>query len=248
MQTADFTPDLSKLDTDYQILTELQQSAESRTYLARHLTLNRDVAITVIGAASENDKRILTRYAADVERLRTLRHANVIPVIEGRWLTDTQFAVVRARVRGSSLDQLVTAVGPIPQARIADIVEQVRAALEWARANNLADRHVAQDAMIFQQGSGRVLLSFDLAPDSDGSPADECDDARTIGSLSWEMLSGQRLDGAELKSLAAIRPDLPRAVLAETNALVHCWRGGPPRDIAAYVALLRSTDPAPAVA
>ena len=46
------TPDplnesLSKLDDKYQILTELHHCGESRTYLARHLELNRDVTITV---------------------------------------------------------------------------------------------------------------------------------------------------------------------------------------------------------
>ena len=39
--------DLSKLDKNYQILTELHAEAGSRTYLARHLQLNRDVTITV---------------------------------------------------------------------------------------------------------------------------------------------------------------------------------------------------------
>jgi uncharacterized protein YecT (DUF1311 family) len=247
MQNADFTPDLTGLDKDYQILTELQQSAESRTFLARHLQLNRDVTITVMCAVTADDKRVLARYEADVERLKTLRHPNVIPVIEGRRLGEDQFAVVRARVRGSSLDQLVSAVGPIPQQRVAGILEQVNAALEWARTNGLADRHVAQDSMIFQQGSGRVLLSFDLAPGADGAPDDPCDDARTIGSLAWEMLSGQRLDAPELKSLAAMRPDLSRAIVQETNALVHCWRGGPPRDIGAYVAMLGAPEPLPVV-
>src|SRR5438067_6786887 len=96
---------ISKLDSDYQILTELQRSGESRTYLARHLTLNRDVTITVTQAAG--DKSHLMRFAADAEKLVNERHPNIVPVIEGRWLGDDAYAVVRARVRGSTLDQLL---------------------------------------------------------------------------------------------------------------------------------------------
>ena len=102
------TPDplaesLRKLEDRYQILTELHHCGESRTYLARHLELNRDVTITV--ARANSDKAFLNAYAADAEILKTKRHPNIMPVLEGTWLDDDTFAVVRARVRGSTLDQ-----------------------------------------------------------------------------------------------------------------------------------------------
>jgi uncharacterized protein YecT (DUF1311 family) len=235
-QSSEF-PDLGKLDRDYQILTELQRSDASRSYLARHLQLHRDVTITVFRKTRDN-RSSLTRFAADVARLKTLRHPNIIPVIEGRWLDDGTFAVIRARVRGGSLDQLIGAVGvgPIPLARVASTLEQVRSALEWARSNVLANRHLSHDEMIFQQGSGRVLLGFDPPPPASELPADACDDARTVGSLAWEMLAGQRMR-TPLQTLAMLRPDLPATLVAVTEALVHCEHGSQPRDIRAYIAL-----------
>jgi len=244
MTNADFAPDLRSLEPDYQILTELNESAEARTYLARHLQLNRDVTITVVSAMNESERRALARFEADVSRLRTLRHPNVIPVIEGRRLGADQFAVVRARVRGSSLDQLVRAVGPIPQPRVGGMLDQLRSALDWARAHGISDRHVSDDTVIVQQGSGRLLLSFELAPGTEGLPSDACDDARTIGSLAWQMLSGQRFNAAQLESLGAMRPDLPSDIVAETNALVHCSHGGAVRDVSAYIARLRANEAA----
>ncbi|MDB4877645.1 MAG: protein kinase [Gemmatimonadetes bacterium] len=237
MPTDDFTADLSKLDKDYQILTELHRTPDSRTYLARHLELNRDVTITVFRAAT-GDKQSLSSFAGDVARLKTSRHPNVIPVIEGRWLGDGVFAVARARVRGSTLDQLLSAVGPVPLPRVAGTLGQVRAALDWARSNGIANREVAQDSLIFQQGSGRVLLSLEPAPAA--SSIDPCEDARTIGRLGWEMLSGQRIDTMATTSLAMLRPELSPAVVAETEALVRCDRNAP-RDVGAYIAMLGGT-------
>ena len=189
MATMTSPASLSELDDNYQVLTELHRTPNSRTYLARHLELNRDVTITVVRAAG--DTAALERFAADVERLKTARHANVIPVIEGRWLGDDTFAVVRARVRGSSLDQLVSAVGPVPLPRVATTLGEVSAALDWARTSGIGNRTVSPDAMIFQQGSGRVLLAMDPAPPGSGAIADICNDTRTLGRLAWAMLAGR---------------------------------------------------------
>jgi uncharacterized protein YecT (DUF1311 family) len=235
MRNDDFPTDLTELDTDYQVLTELHRTSDSRSYLARHLKLNRDVTITVVRAGA--DRKLLTRFDGDVTRLKSLRHPNVIPVIEGRWLRDGSYAVVRARVRGSSLDQLVSAVGPLPLPRVASSLDQVRSALDWARTNGVASRHVAQDAMIFQQGSGRVLLALDPTMGTIGSIEETCDDIRTIGTLAWEMLSGLRVSEIGTRPLASVRPDLSPRVVAETESLMRCERGKT-RDVAQYIALL----------
>src|SRR5215212_12213343 len=101
MPNNDRSLDLSKLDKNYQLLTELRREGDSRTFLARHLQLNRDVTITVVRAPDGDDGNSLTHFAADARLLTTMRHPNIIPIIEAIWLDEKTFAVVRARVRGS---------------------------------------------------------------------------------------------------------------------------------------------------
>ncbi|MEO6877914.1 MAG: hypothetical protein ABI205_05490, partial [Gemmatimonadaceae bacterium] len=235
MDTDDFTPDLSKLEHDYQILTELHRSRDSRTYLARHLELNRDVTITVVRRGA-GGAQSLSRFAGDVERLRTARHPNVIPVIEGRWLGDGCFAVARARVRGASLDQLVSSIGAVPLGTVASALQQVQSALTWARTNAIANRTIDHDSMIFQQGSGRVLLSLEPAR-APSSSTDNCDDARVIGRLAWEMLSGEPFDAESEQPLAVLRPDLAPRLVAATESLARC-EAGTLVNVGAYIALL----------
>src|SRR5690349_4086248 len=119
MANDEFKPDLSSLERDYQILTELHRSADSQTYLARHLGMNRDVTVTIVHASDVADHQMLTQLAGDTRILAKSRHPNIIPVIEGRRISPDTFAIVRARVRGSTLSQLVGAVGPLPLARSA---------------------------------------------------------------------------------------------------------------------------------
>ena len=229
---------LSGLEQDYHILTELHRSANSVTYLGRHLGLNRDVTITIVHAEDAADHQMLTQFAADTALLAKARHPNIIPVIEGRLLTSDTFVVVRARVRGSTLDQLVREVGPLPLPRAA--LENIYSALEWARKGGIFHRQISSDDVVFQQGSGRVLLAFDPATPMADATWDRCADARTIGRLAWEMLAGRLADAASSKLLAELRPDLPRRVIDETTALMNCRREGPGPNILAYLALLGS--------
>lgn len=238
MPSADYTPNLSSLEQDYQILTELRRSGESRTYLARHLGLNRDVTITVVHATDAAAFQMLTQFAADTRILAKARHPNIIPIIEGRMLANDTFAVVRARVRGSTLDELVSELGPLPLPRAA--LQDIFAALEWARKGGIFHRELSPDDVVFQQGSGRVLLAFDPSNPTVDASWDRCADARTVGRLAWEMLAGRRSDAPDAKTLAELRPDLPRRVIEETIALLNCRREGPAPNIPAYINLLGS--------
>jgi uncharacterized protein YecT (DUF1311 family) len=180
--------DLSKLDSDYQVLTELYRGGDSQTFLARHLELNRDVTITVVRDGAH--RASLETFARDAAALAARRHANVVPVIEGRWLDDDTFAIVHARVRGSTLGQLAAAGGTLPQPRIGAALTETASALRWAREGGIVHRNVSPDSLLFQQGSGRVLLSFDYSPSLSN-------DETTIRSLAGVMSTGAPVNVAE---------------------------------------------------
>lgn len=228
----------SELEKDYQILTELHRTETSRTYLARHLEFNRDVTITVVETP---DAATASRVAADAQRLSSIRHPNVVPVIEGRALSDGTFAVVHARVRGSTLDQTLSAVGAMPLPRVATTLQQVHEALDWARANGIAHRGVSDDALMFQQGSGRALVALDTFAMDTGAASEVCDDARTIGSLAWEMLAGRHNDAGV--SLASVRPDLSPDIAERVDALRRCSTSEPSPDISGLITAISAASP-----
>jgi serine/threonine-protein kinase len=140
-----FAPNLTKLERNYEILSELHREDASRTYLARHIGLNRDVTITVVGAGL--DDVALSHLASDARLLATIRHRNIIPIVEGIWLDGRTFAVVRARVRGSRLDQMIEKTGPVPIGQVATTIQSVRDAISWARENGIVHRRVTPSSV-----------------------------------------------------------------------------------------------------
>ena len=238
---SEFAPDLSKLDNRYQILGELRRAENGRIFLARHTGLNRDVTIDVV-RVPRGDDEALRFLASDAELLSSRRHAHVIPVIEGRWLGDDAFAMVRPRVRGSTLTQLISALGTVPTQRMSGILHQVHNALEWARTNDIVNRSVTPDDIVLQQGSGRVLVAFGRDPEATELP-NACDDVRTIGQLAWAMLAGGPPAAAPTRPLAERRPDLPPTLIHDTEALITCDRDGTPPDVNAYLVSLGGPAP-----
>lgn len=233
-------PELSKLNDTYDVLAELHRIGDTPTYLARHRELGRDVTITLVHVAGGGENNALTHFASDARLLATLRHPNIVPVLEGRWLDADTFAVVRARVRGSTLEQVLSAVGQMPIPRIAETLRSVNAALEWARDNGVVHRGVSAESLVFQQPTGRALLALEPAQlEADALP-DACDDTRTLGTLAWEMLTGTRYDAANppTESLISLRPELPPMVAAETEHMLHCQTGEDATEIPAYLAAL----------
>ena len=228
-------PDLSKLDKNYQILTELHAEGDSRTYLARHLQLNRDVTITVTWLL-DDDHNGLTHFAADAHLLTAMRHPNVTPVIEGIWLDERTFAIVRARVRGSTLEQEIAA-GPAPIARVSTTIQQVESAIGWARRSGVVHRNVTARSIVFQQGNNRVLLSLEPRPLAADAMPGECDDARTLGRVASEMLSGHTEDDTD-GSVAVIPPQLDPAVAEALEAVRSCDRTNAATSVAALLAAL----------
>ena len=239
MPNDDYLADLTKLDGDYQILTELHGEGDARTYLARHLHLNRDVTISVFRAAGGVTADTLAQFAADNRTLTEARHEHIVPDIDGVWLNEQTFAAVRARVRGATLDQTLSASGPMSIGRAAETLRDVVAAITWARETGIQQRNLAPSDIVFQQGSGRVLLSFEPANDDSRAARTECDDARTVRRLAIEMLAGEVDRNVSADEIAVPR-SLPADVADVLAALRHCTPRNAVNSVAALLTALDS--------
>ena len=186
---------------------------------------------------------LMMQLQADARRESAMRHPNVVPVLEGRQIARDTFATVRPRVRGATLEDLLSSqemVDTISPDRLASIFEQLNAALDWGWANGIVHRKVTPAGLVFQQGSGRALFTFEPQLDAIDVPTNLADDARTIGRLAWTMLAGFPFGSAGTTLLAEVRPDLPRRVIDAVDTLSHYSHDGDTPDIDGFIAVLRS--------
>ena len=209
----------------------------------------RAVSTTELTASTAAERNALTHLAADARMLSHHKHPNFVPIVEARWMAANRLAIIRARVRGSTLRQALDAVGPMPEARTIEVLTDVGGVLDWAARGNVVHRTVTSDCVCFQKGSGRVMVSFGLPASLDATPAhtgedgsgflfERCADGATLARLAYEMLTTHRASDASVESLKAVRPDVSAEMVAAIEAGLSCATGGPAMTAPQFLAML----------
>lgn len=258
---------LAGLEDRYELLRELRRGKTSSTWLAHERASYRDVLITLVQAGSLPRRELFSQIGADAQLLSTQHQGSVISVLASHWLADGSLAIVRPRVRGTTLRQTLRATGALSLERTVGILREIAVGLDWARRTGMINRGLSAESVCFQQGSGRPLLSFGPAfalgedadhadvvpeaPDPAIAPVlSRCSDTATLGRLAWEMLTTRPAPEAGVAGamnarrgyrepgLADLRPDLPLSVAAEIEGALRCEREASPRGPTPFLAAL----------
>jgi hypothetical protein len=243
MADAAWAPDLKALSDRYEVLGELRGAEDLRSYLARRTADGSDVTILVARAPRGGENNALTHYAADTQLLTNIGHPGMPRVLEGRWLGADSVAVVSERVRGSTLSAVTSGDEPMSFPRVAAILQQVNAVLEWARSHGIVHRGVSLDSIVVEDGSGRVLVSLiPTAVPLEGVP-DACADSRVLGTLAFELLTGEPYKGGDpLEEMKELRPQLAHRVRDEVRGMIQCQSAQGVPDVHTFIAMIATAD------
>ena len=246
------TPDLSSLEKDYRIIGQVGAAGDTRAYSATRLNVDakrRDdqtgVIISVVGKPAGDEGNALSHLAADTKTLAALKHRRLLPVIEGRWLGDTAFAVVTERTGDESLAEKIAKHETFTNPRVAAILREVNGLLEWARMQHIVHRAITPDRVYLEPNTDRVRVSFSVSPITRLQQADaESQDARTVVRLAMAMLTGNtNADALESCNLVDIRPDLPVLLCEATTQLLDEKNPHTSDEVGSYLAMIGMADP-----
>lgn len=239
-------PDLLRtLESSYEIVGELRGAPHTQRYDAHRREDGAAVMITVARALRGGENNALAHLASDVQLLTNVTHPNVPQVLGGQWLGSEAFAVISERVRGHTLSEIVSGAGPVANARIALVLQEVDGVLDWARAQGVVHRKVTPETLFFERGSDRVIVSFAPADIPITGVPDARGDAKTIGELAWTMLAGKPYEaGPEdaAVSLAELAPNLATRVVAAVDKMVRGESSEKAPDVGALLAVIASGD------
>src|SRR5260370_17873649 len=137
----------------YDVLDVLGRGGMGVVYRARHIRLNRIVALKVILSGSHAGEHELARFQTEAETIARLSHPHIVQVYEvgqseGRPYLALEF------VDGGSLDQKLTGA-PQPALAAARFVEALAQAVHYAHAQGIIHRDLKP---------ANVLLSLSRPP------------------------------------------------------------------------------------
>lgn len=196
----------SVIDDKYQILERIASGGTSKIYKAKHLTLDRYVALKVLQGAQEITEAQLGRFQKEAQVAIGLVNPNIVRVFD--YGTHPQPYIVMEYVEGKTLGALIEEKGALPARSVLAYFIQVCEAMSLAHAAGLVHRDIKPSNVIVEQSSNIAkVLDFGLVKDF-------IDDGRytrtgeTVGSpayMSPEQCKGLELDArSDIYSLGCV--------------------------------------------
>jgi len=146
------------LGAQYTVERLLGQGGMGSVYLARDITLDRQVAIKVINPEVSRDPTLRARFLQEARTVARLRHPNIVPVYAASESAGVLFFVMEY-VPGESLRDLMAREGKLTGERMATILRELSLALDHAHKQGLIHRDVKPENILLDADSGRAMLT-----------------------------------------------------------------------------------------
>jgi eukaryotic-like serine/threonine-protein kinase len=153
----------------YQILGLPGGGGMGQVYRARHLKLNRDVAIKVLPELFAMDPERLARFSREAQVLASLNHSRIAQIYGLEEFDGVQFLVMEL-VDRETLDRRI-ARGRIPINQALLIAKQIAEALDAAHENGIIHRNLKPANVALTNDGVVKVLDFGLAKSLNTSEA-----------------------------------------------------------------------------
>ncbi len=183
---------------DFQVLRKIGQGGMGQVYLARQLSLKRQVALKILRDDHTSNATALKRFQAEAEAVARISHPNIVQVYavgehDGRRYMALEY------VDGRNLRDYLDRKGPPDLPVAVSILKQVAAGLQRASELGLVHRDVKPENILLTRKVEVKVTDFGLsryfAPDA--PPLSITQSGMTLGTplyMSPEQVQGQPVD------------------------------------------------------
>lgn len=204
---------MAKKIGEYEIISELGRGGMGVVYMAREESLQRNVAIKMLGNQLLNDDAIAERFMREARVVADLNHPNLVQVFRVDRHEDQPYFVMEF-VEGDSLKALIQRERQMQPTRALKILEEVASGLAAAHDKGVIHRDIKPENIMLTKYGGVKVVDFGIARDENadtrltttgmglGTPnylspevclsqeVDQRSDIFSLGVVLFEMLTG----------------------------------------------------------
>ena len=146
---------------DYHIIEEIGRGGQGVVYRARQKSLNRIVALKVIGLGRWSSTPHLRRFRHEAEAAASLEHPQIVPIYEiGERDGSCYFSM--KFVEGGPLDDVVKRE-PMSPRRAAELLVKIARTVQFAHENGILHRDIKPGNILLDRHGEPHLTDFGLA-------------------------------------------------------------------------------------
>lgn len=141
MSTAQNDPLVGKvLEDRFEILSRIGEGGTGVVYKARQVTVDRIVAIKVLGAHVSSDPSWVKRFHNEARAAARLDHPNTVRLIDFGQTKEGLLFIAMEFLQGKSLADEIVRLGKLPPNRMLRILSQVCQSLQEAHGQGIIHR------------------------------------------------------------------------------------------------------------
>jgi serine/threonine protein kinase/Tfp pilus assembly protein PilF len=146
---------------DYELLEKMGGGGQGLVYRARQKSLNRTVALKIIGLGQLATKTHLKRFHVEAEAAASLDHPCIVPIYETGEREGSCYFSMKF-IEGGQLDEVVRRE-PISIRRAAELIAKVARTVHYAHEHHILHRDIKPGNILLDQQGEPHLTDFGLA-------------------------------------------------------------------------------------
>lgn len=183
----------------FEILERIGEGGTGVVYKAKQLTVDRDIAIKVLGAHVSSDPEWVKRFHNEARAAAKLHHANTVQLIDFGQTKEGLLFIAMELLHGRSLRDELDAVGRLPPERALPIIIQGCGSVGEAHSLGIIHRDIKPDNLYLVDMAGASdfvkVLDFSVAK-MDGANSQQTRAGIVFGTPSY--MSPEQGRGAKL--------------------------------------------------
>ena len=216
----------------YTLEKKIGRGGMGDVYLAQHMLLRRPTAVKLLRRADKDDTAI-ERFEREVHHTSQLTHPNTIAVYDFGFTPQGVFYYAMEYLDGATCKDVVNIGGPMPEARVINVLTQVCGSLAEAHDHDLIHRDIKPANIMLCDRGGIAdfvkVLDFGLVKDTSGDDKQMTQVASFGGTPHFmppeAVRSARKMDGrSDIYSLGAVAYYLltGQYVFDEENLMTVC--------------------------
>src|SRR5881409_3094308 len=184
----------------YEILEEIGRGSMGVVYKARDPRIGRVVALKTIAFSFPlgpgEEEEFLQRFYHEAQVAGRLNHPNIVTIYDVGEKGDGGDAYIAMEFMiGTNLHELLSGGGRLPLAQVAEVIEKLAQALDYAHDNGVVHRDIKPANILLTESGQPKILDFGIARLSAGGLTRPGKFFGTPNYMSPEQVTGAQVDG-----------------------------------------------------